>query len=69
MESQNARHECRLYRFDFGHRCFGNLTAARATVARYIEHYNPQRTYSALKYNTPRQTSHTLCKPTQKQAA
>ena len=29
---------------------FGNLTAARATVARYIEHYNSQRSHSALKY-------------------
>ena len=46
-----------------------NLTAARATVARYIEHYNTQRTHSALKYNTPRQTYLTLCNPPHQQAA
>ena len=48
---------------------FDNLTAARATVARYIEHYNTQRTHSALKYNTPRQTYLTLCNPPHQQAA
>ena len=48
---------------------FENLTAARATVARYIEHYNTQRSHSALKYNTPRQTYLTLCKPPHQQAA
>ena len=48
---------------------FDNLAAARATVARYIEHYNTQRTHSALKYNTPRQTYLTLCKPPHQQAA
>ncbi|MBE7497583.1 MAG: transposase family protein [Verrucomicrobiaceae bacterium] len=48
---------------------FDNLTAARATVARYIEHYNTQRTHSALNYNTPRQTYLTLCNPPHQQAA
>ena len=48
---------------------FDNLAAARATVARYIEHYNTQRTHSALKYNTPRQTYLTLCTPPHQQAA
>lgn len=48
---------------------FDNLTAARATVARYIEHYNTQRTHSALHYNTPRQTYLTLCNPPHQQAA
>lgn len=48
---------------------FDNLTAARATVARYIEHYNTQRTHSALGYNTPRQTYLTLCNPPHQQAA
>jgi len=48
---------------------FDNLTAARATVARYIEHYNTQRTHSALKYNTPRQTYLTLCNLPHQQAA
>jgi putative transposase len=48
---------------------FENLTAARTTVARYIEHYNTQRSHSALKYNTPRQTDLTLCNPPQQQAA
>jgi putative transposase len=37
-----------------------NLAVARMTVARYIEHYNTQRTHSALNYNTPRQTYLTL---------
>ncbi|MFZ4595436.1 MAG: integrase core domain-containing protein [Verrucomicrobiaceae bacterium] len=49
--------------------CFDNLTAARATVARYTEHYNTQRTNSALKYNTPRQTYLTLCNPPHQQDA
>lgn len=48
---------------------FDNLAAARATVARYIEHYNTQRTHSALKYNTPRQTYLTLCNLPHQQAA
>ena len=48
---------------------FDNLTAARATVARSIEHTNTQRTHSALKYNTPRQTYLTLCNPPHQQAA
>ena len=48
---------------------FENLTAARATVARYIEHYNTQRSHSALHYNTPRQTYLTLCNPPHQQAA
>jgi len=48
---------------------FDNLAAARAKVARYIEHYNTQRTHSALKYNTPRQTYLTLCTPPHQQAA
>jgi transposase InsO family protein len=48
---------------------FDNLAAAHATVARYIEHYNTQRTHSALNYNTPRQTYLTLCTPPQQQAA
>lgn len=48
---------------------FDNLAAARATVARYIEHYNTQRTHSALKYNTPRQTYLTLCTPPHQLAA
>jgi len=37
---------------------FDNLAAARATVARYIDHYN-----------TPRQTCLTLCNPPHQQAA
>jgi putative transposase len=48
---------------------FENLTAARATVARYLEHYNTQRSHSALKYNTPRQAYLNLCNPPQQQAA
>ena len=48
---------------------FDNLAAARATVARYIEHYNTQRTHSALNYNTPRQTYLALCTPPHQQAA
>lgn len=48
---------------------FDNLTAARATVARYIKHYNTKRTHSALNYNTPRQTYLTLCTPPHQQAA
>jgi len=47
---------------------FDNLTAARTTAARYTEHYNTQRTHSALKYNTPRQTYLTLCPPHQQAA-
>ncbi len=48
--------------------CFGNLASARATVTRYIEHYNTQLTHSALKYNTPRQTYLTLCNPPHQRA-
>jgi putative transposase len=48
---------------------FENLAAAHATVARYIEHDNTQRSHSALKYNTPRHTWLTLCKSLYQQSA
>ena len=48
---------------------FDKLAAAKAVIARYIEHYNTQRTHSALKYNTPRHTYLTLCNIPHQQAA
>jgi hypothetical protein len=48
---------------------FKNLTAARATIARYLEHHNTQRRHSALKYNTSHQAYLNLCNSPQQQAA
>lgn len=53
--------------------CYGNalaktphldqLAAARAMIARYIEHDNTQRSHSTLNYNTPGQTYLALYNP------
>ena len=48
---------------------FENVTAARAAVARCIEHHSTQRVHSGLNENTPRHTYLNLCNPTPQQAA